>query len=213
MTNKDEQQQQQTVITDEPLTTKKESTEDEPPEKSINYLPDWLYDVDLRTGETDTLTASEEQFWEDLIEKYLKPLDLTDKDRAVMASALKGLRDISVFAFVMINALFVLIVFLLQINKEELHIQWPFNAKPFISYDGGSSEITITMEYLELEPIGLVFVLFFGIILFVQFGAMLVHRFATISQILAATSLDWYCGKKVKALVVCMKYRSTIQFN
>ena len=56
-------------------------------------------------------------------------------------------------------------------------------------------EIIIHKEYLELEPIGLLFVIFFGIILCVQFLAMLVHRFGTISQILATTELNWYCNK------------------
>lgn len=112
-----------------------------------------------------------------------------------MKKELISLRDVSVFAFVMLNALFVLIVFLLQLNKENLHIQWPFNARNAISYDADRREVTIEREYLELEPIGLLFVLFFGVILMVQFVAMLVHRFATVSQILATTQLDWYCGK------------------
>lgn len=115
-----------------------------------------------------------------------------------MKGELISLRDIAVFAFVMLNALFVLIVFLLQLNKEALHIQWPLNARNVIEYDRSSNEITIVRDYLELEPIGLMFVLFFGVILMVQFAAMLVHRFATISQILATTELDWYCGKNDK---------------
>lgn len=105
-----------------------------------------------------------------------------------------ALRDIVIFAFVMINTLFVLIVFLLQLKKEYLHIQWPFNAKNYITYDSSIHEIRIKREYLKLEPIGLLFVAFFGIILCVQFIAMLIHRFATISQILATTELNWHCG-------------------
>lgn len=115
-----------------------------------------------------------------------------------MKGELISLRDIAVFAFVMLNALFVLIVFLLQLNKEALHIQWPLNASNRIEYDSSTNEFTIIREYLELEPIGLMFVLFFGVILMVQFAAMLVHRFATISQILATTELDWYFGKNDK---------------
>lgn len=111
-----------------------------------------------------------------------------------MKIALMELRDIAVFAFVMLNALFVLIVFLLQLNKDSLHIQWPFNAKNFIIYDPSTNEITIERDYLELEPIGLMFVLFFGVILFVQFMAMIAHRFATISQIMATTNLNWSCN-------------------
>ncbi|XP_055640139.1 chitin synthase chs-2-like [Toxorhynchites rutilus septentrionalis] len=180
-----------------PIQTAKNS-ELEEPEKQINYLPDWLYDVDLRNGDTETISASEEQFWIELIEKYLKPLDLTEKQKDDMKSQLKALRDLAVFAFVMANALFVLVVFLLQLNKRDLHIQWWFNAKNTISFDESTVEITVRREFLELEPIGLVFVFFFGLILVIQFIAMLMHRFGTISQILASTQLNWYCSKKAK---------------
>lgn len=112
-----------------------------------------------------------------------------------MKEALASLRDISAFAFVMLNAIFVLIVFLLQLKKSDLHIQWPFNAVNHITYEASIQEVIIRREYLELEPIGLLFVLFFGVILFVQFIAMLMHRFSTISQILATTNLNCYCKK------------------
>lgn len=38
-------------------------------EKQSNLLPDWLYDSDLKDGDTETISAAEEQFWTDLIEK------------------------------------------------------------------------------------------------------------------------------------------------
>lgn len=38
-------------------------------------MPDWLYDSTLRNAQTDTLTVKEEEFWVDLIEKYLQPID------------------------------------------------------------------------------------------------------------------------------------------
>ncbi|XP_053697083.1 chitin synthase chs-2-like [Sabethes cyaneus] len=180
-----------------PMQTVK-SSELEEPEKQINYLPDWLYDVDLRNGDTETISASEEQFWIELIEKYLKPLDLTERQKTEMKAQLKNLRDLAVFAFVMANALFVLVVFLLQLNKQDLHIQWWFNAKNTISFDESTVEIIVRREFLELEPIGLVFVFFFGMILVIQFLAMMMHRFGTISQILASTQLNWYCSKKAK---------------
>lgn len=57
-------------------------------------------------------------------------------------------------------------------------------------------QVHITKEYLQLEPIGLVFVFFFALILVIQFTAMLFHRFGTLAHILASTSLD--CCKKVR---------------
>jgi chitin synthase len=38
---------------------------------------------------------------------------------------LKDLRDLAVFALIMVNALFVLVIFLLRLNKDVVHIDWP----------------------------------------------------------------------------------------
>lgn len=126
---------------------------------------------------------------------------MTAKDKENVQIQLKALRDLSVFAFTMGNSLFVLVVVLLQLNKQYLHVRWPFNVKNNIIFDQDTFEITIQREYLNLEPISMLFVVFFGIVLFVQFIAMLFHRFATISQILATTKIDWYCSKRVKDTV------------
>ncbi|XP_055703562.1 chitin synthase chs-2-like [Phlebotomus papatasi] len=178
------------------------------PERPVSSLPDWLYDEDLRNGDNDTLPMAEEKFWNDLIDRYLKPLDLTEEDKNKVATALKDLRDMSVFAFVMINVIFVLTVLLLQMNKDDIHIRWPFEVKNFIEYDSDNSEINIKREHLQLDPIGLLFVGFFGVILLIQFIAMLIHRFGTLAEILAATSLNWYCVKKADELSPAMDLRS-----
>lgn len=162
----------------------------------MNMLPDWLLDVDLKNGDRETLAFAELKFWNDLIDSYLKPLELSEDEKTKVADALVNLRDMVIMAFIMINALFVLVIFLLQLNKEQLHIKWPLQAKNFISYDDTTREITIVREYLELEPLGFVFVIFFGLVLFIQFISMLKHRFGTVSEILASTSLDWYCSKR-----------------
>ncbi|EGI66236.1 Chitin synthase 8 [Acromyrmex echinatior] len=224
-----------------------------------NFLsrPYWLTDKGLKKGEVDVLSMQEEQFWKDLLEKYLYPIDEDKAEKARIAKDLKDLRDQSVFAFFMMNALFVLIVFLLQLNKDLLHIKWPFGIKTNVTYDHTTmetriaadlielrnksvfaflmfnalfvlivfllqlnkdqlhvvwplgvktnityveetSEVHISKEYLQLEPIGLVFVFFFALILVIQFTAMLFHRFGTLAHILASTSLD--CYKKTKDL-------------
>ncbi|XP_076393436.1 hyaluronan synthase-like protein kkv isoform X3 [Megachile rotundata] len=167
-----------------------------------NFLsrPYWLNDDGLKKGEIDVLSLQEEQFWKDLLEKYLYPIDEDKAEKARIAADLIELRNKSVFAFFMFNALFVLIVFLLQLNKDQLHVIWPLGVKTNVTFIEETSEVHITKEYLQLEPIGLVFVFFFALILVIQFTAMLFHRFGTFAHILASTSLDWYCCKKTKDL-------------
>lgn len=53
-------------------------------EKIINYLPDWLCDKDLKNSHTETLSVKEDQFWIDLIEEYLKPIDKTDEEKVFL---------------------------------------------------------------------------------------------------------------------------------
>merc|ERR1719187_325142 len=89
----------------------------------------------------------------------------------------------------MFNALFVLIVFMLTLNKDILHIDWPFGVKENITITE-DNQVLITKEYLHLEPIGIVLVFFFFAIVVIQFVAMLFHRFGTISHILASTDLN-----------------------
>lgn len=168
----------------------------------MEMLPDWLLDPDLKNGDRDTLTMAETKFWNDMIDKYLKPLELSEDDKKEVAAALINLRDMVIMAFIMINALFVLVIFLLQINKEMLHIKWPVQAQNTIFYDGDAHEIRIDREYLQLEPLGILFVVFFGAVLCIQFVSMLKHRFGTISEILAAVTLDWYCNKRPEQLSV-----------
>lgn len=51
------------------------------------------------------------------------------------------MRDTSVFAFFMLNALFVLVVFLLQLNKDKIYIVWFWGVKTFISFDEDNQEV------------------------------------------------------------------------
>lgn len=50
------------------------------------------------------------------------------------------------FAFFMINALFVLIVFLLQLNKDSLHVKWPFGVRTNITYDETTQEVKLNRD-------------------------------------------------------------------
>ena len=51
-----------------------------------------------------------------------------------IAAGLKELRDRSVFFFAIFNALFVLIVFMLTLNKDVLYISWPWGVKENITF-------------------------------------------------------------------------------
>jgi len=149
--------------------------------------PYWIDQPEMKKGNVEFLPTQEIQFWRDLIDKYLHPIDTDPQKREKEKKMLMDLRDIVVSAFFMLNALFVLVIFLLQLSKDVLHLQWPFGVKANITVV--ENEIYITKEYLELEPIGVLFIVVFGVILITQFIAMLFHRFGTLSHMLAKTQL------------------------
>ncbi|XP_073941849.1 hyaluronan synthase-like protein kkv isoform X5 [Choristoneura fumiferana] len=103
--------------------------------------PYWIEDPDLKKGEVDFLSQGELLFWKDLLDKYLYPIDANKEEQARIAAELIELRNKSVFAFVMFNALFILIVFLLQLNKDQLHVDWPLGIKTNITYIEETGEV------------------------------------------------------------------------
>ncbi|KAG6452556.1 hypothetical protein O3G_MSEX007672 [Manduca sexta] len=143
--------------------------------------PYWVEDPNLQKGEVDFLTTAEIEFWKDLIDVYLRPIDENKEEQERIKTDLKNLRDTMVFAFAMLNSLFVLVIFLLQFNQDQLHIK---------------VAVLVEQEFLMLEPIGSLFLVFFGFVMLIQFVAMLFHRSYTITHLLSTTDLHWYFSRR-----------------
>ncbi|CAJ0581649.1 unnamed protein product, partial [Mesorhabditis spiculigera] len=157
----------------------------------------WLGDKALRRAEREYLEPDEEQFWLDVIDKYLHPINMENKEQDRVRAGLKELRNKVTSGFLMLNIVFIIVVLVLQLQKDCLHIEWPFGPKKnhtFIPCHGDTSKEITVMSRLQLEPIGLVFLVFFMSILVIQFFAMLFHRFGTLAHIIASTEL--FCFKK-----------------
>ncbi|XP_074100057.1 chitin synthase chs-2 isoform X3 [Cotesia typhae] len=165
-----------------------------------NFLvsPPWVQDPDIQKGRVEFLSHEEEIFWNRLIKKYLYPLDEDKKQLQKTADALKNLRNEFLFKFFMLNALFVLTVFLMQLNKDTLHLQWPLGLSYNITYRSETIEVHFEKNYLQLEPIGCLFIIGFVLILFIQFIAMLFHRYNTFLHLLSNTSINLNCFLRSK---------------
>ncbi|GBP49027.1 Chitin synthase chs-2 [Eumeta japonica] len=162
--------------------------------------PYWIEDPNLQKGEVDFLATTEKVFWKDVIDTYLRPIDENMDEKKRIESDLKNLRDKMVFAFVMLNALFVLVIFLLQLNQDQLHFRWPLGQQVEIWYDDEANVIHLSSDYLMLEPIGSLFLVVFGLIMGIQFTMMLFHRLGTLTHLLSTVQLNWYCTKRADEL-------------
>uniref|UniRef100_A0A3P8SEA3 chitin synthase n=1 Tax=Amphiprion percula TaxID=161767 RepID=A0A3P8SEA3_AMPPE len=121
-----------------------------------------------------TLTApkvqklDEKDFWNKLIDRYLAPIKNTKQHEEEVTKELKSLRNKAVFLYFIINVLWVVATFFLQaIGNDIISIKIPKL----------HSNGTPSGEFLKVEPLSLMFLLSFAVLLFIQFLAMLYHRY------------------------------------
>lgn len=137
----------------------------------------------LNDCEVDFLDPKEVVFYQKLIERYLYPLVEDKNYQAKVARDLKALRNNGCFAFFMINALWMVIIFHLQLVQYKVR-DYIYIPIPRLNY-----------EPLRFEPLGFCFLIFFASILLVQFFSMLWHRYGTVLHLLASTDLKM-CARK-----------------
>ncbi|XP_062375070.1 chitin synthase 1 [Sardina pilchardus] len=118
------------------------------------------------------MDEDEKDFWNKLLERYLAPIVDDKAHQEEVTRELKSLRNKAVFLYFMLNLLWVVATFFLQaIGTDVISIKIPkidpVNGTP-------------TGEYMSVEPLSLMFLLSFAVLLLVQFLAMLYHRVYTL---------------------------------
>ncbi|CAF1323989.1 unnamed protein product [Adineta steineri] len=123
------------------------------------------------------LHTDEITFWQQILAKYLAPLDKDAEEERRIQNDLIGLRNNAGFAFFMLNAIWII----LQFQCEYVATQF--------------TEIMIDIGQLfgqhgtRVQVLGLLFMLFFASCMIIQFFTMILHRWGTFVEILASTKL------------------------
>ncbi|XP_041920942.1 chitin synthase chs-2-like [Alosa sapidissima] len=163
----------------EPLEVKSVSSD---PDPDPNPDPDryWVEQLVKRSGELElernVLNDDEVQFWKGLQERYLKPLDEDKDQKKRIEKELKELRNKATFVFFICNALWLVATFFLQEIGGSVSIQIPK------IYANGTTDPDAK---IFIDPIGLMFVIGFALLLSIQFFAMLWHRLQTLIHFIA----------------------------
>ncbi|XP_030578327.1 chitin synthase 1 [Archocentrus centrarchus] len=135
----------------------------------------------LTAPQVQRLDENEKDFWDKLIDRYLTPIMETKEHKEMVSKELKSLRNKAVFLYFIINVLWVVATFFLQaIGNDVISIKIPK------LYPNG----TESGEYLKVEPLTLMFLLSFAILLIVQFLAMLYHRVYTLIHVVSYRSSE-----------------------
>nr|CAD7198363.1 unnamed protein product [Timema douglasi] len=106
--------------------------------------------------EEDSYSDSIEDMGGEVVSEQIYQRDITGECVCLQKKLEKGLREMRnkyVFAFIMLNSLFVLAIFLLQLNQDQMHISWPLGAKSSISFNSTSNEacthFTLSLGYFR----------------------------------------------------------------
>ncbi|XP_048863659.1 chitin synthase chs-2-like [Brienomyrus brachyistius] len=139
----------------------------------ISQLKEKSYDISLKE---DILDEEEAEFWRDLQERYLKPLDEDKGKQKKISTDLKDLRNKATFVYFFCNALCLAATFFLQEIGLAVNIKLPkTNSTGFLVPD----------KYIYVDPTGLMFLLSFASLIVIQFLAMLWHRIGTLMHYMA----------------------------
>ncbi|KAK6165560.1 hypothetical protein SNE40_022466 [Patella caerulea] len=136
----------------------------------------WLKQEEIGDGAVEVLDQNEINFWNDLIDTYLFPLEKDEKHEKKMQGDLLELRNKTCLFFFLINGLFVVLVFTLAMVAE---------TTPSITYKIPCDSESFRGE--SIEPLSVTFTLVFGLLLTIQFLSMLFHRLSTFLHIAANT--------------------------
>jgi hypothetical protein len=123
------------------------------------------------------LHTDEITFWQQLLAKYLAPLDKDAVEERRIQCDLINLRNNAGFAFFMLNAIWIILQFQCEYVATKFTELMIDIGKPF----GQSGK--------KVQLLGLLFMLFFASCMIIQFITMLLHRWGTFVEILASTKL------------------------
>ncbi|XP_065922109.1 chitin synthase [Magallana gigas] len=129
-------------------------------------------------GEKLTMDKNESKFWQDLVEKYLDPKDV--KMKKDLTGELKELRNNVCSGMALVNILWITVNFMFQFRSPTVvTFQLPIE-------DYGDEHGIYEMK---IEMLGLLFIIFFLVLLLIQFCGMVMHRLGTFIHLVAITEL------------------------
>ncbi|KAM3876977.1 chitin synthase 1 [Diretmus argenteus] len=135
----------------------------------------------LIAPQVQKLDEAENDFWVKLLERYLSPIVDVKAHQEEVTRELKSLRNKAVFLYFIVNVLWVVATFFLQaIGSDVLSIEIP-------KYFPNGTE---SDEPLKVEPLSLMFLFSFAILLLIQFLAMLYHRIYTLIHVVSYRSSE-----------------------
>ncbi|XP_061180822.1 chitin synthase chs-2-like [Saccostrea echinata] len=161
------------IKSDKDTIRKQQSVEHERTTDSVNDSePQWI-SKGIFKGNRIEMTEKEDDFWKRLIDRYLKPPQRDEAKENEDREKLKELRNNVCAGMAVLNLIWVSINFMFQLRRPTV--------VTLTKFENGNE--------IEIDVLGLLFIIFFTLILVLQFCGMLMHRWGTFLHLLAITEI------------------------
>lgn len=128
----------------------------------------WLDQLSKAEFTMQTISVQEKLFWDEKIKEFLKPLESDAKKQERFRTELLDMRNKCVYGFFMMNLMLAIALLQLQISRDQL------------------KNFYIMGKY---EPVSIIFLAIFALLLFIQVLGMLKHRWGTFLHLISSTEL------------------------
>lgn len=160
--------------------------------------PAWTECKSLGKGKIIPMLGEELEFWKSFIGKYLAPLTLTEREKKETQKSLIDLRNNVCLGMAMINLLWIAINFMFQLtsptkipialntitaatNPEEANLEENLSSAELKNEPADNK--------VQVDALGLMFIVFYLVILILQFFGMIIHRWGTFLHLVSVTKL------------------------
>ncbi|XP_062596153.1 chitin synthase-like [Saccostrea cucullata] len=143
--------------------------------------PGWIENCRF-PGICTEMKEEETIFWRKFIKEYLKPLEKDEDKEKKVKEELRELRNNVCGGMALINLIWISVNFMFQLRKPTV--------VTFVKLENG--------EEIKTDVLGLLFIIFFTLILVIQFCGMIMHRWGTFLHLVAITEIPNPFKKKQK---------------
>ncbi|XP_052804939.1 uncharacterized protein LOC128234627 isoform X2 [Mya arenaria] len=174
------------------------------PERDDLDNPAWAEIPELTHGRKIKMVEEELNFWQNFISKYLHPLEFSSQKKKNDENALLELRTNISTGMIVTNLLWIALNFMFQYTSPtKIKLFGTTSETDVENLEEGNMEIDTDsgpIKGLEVDILGLLFIIFYVLILLVQFIGMLLHRYGTILHLLSVTKMPSIRSKKTSLL-------------
>lgn len=155
------------------------------------------------------------EFFSWLVQDKLSPLHDSESVQKKRHEDLLALRNDFCFVYFLLNLAWLLVVFVVQIvlAENDAYVAFEYSVPLPGCKDLNAAALlddSKFKQFFQFNPINLIFMLFYVVVMFIQFGCMLIHRWLSFLQIMSSLDLKKPFNGKILAFFRKEEFPNTV---